>query len=104
MKLETLKDLYIHELKDLYSAENQIIKALPKMVKAATNKQLAAGFEEHLEQTKQHAARLEKRGEFPARVQLGPGRVAWREDEIEQWEQNRPRGPLPFRGHRRARG
>ena len=60
MKLETLKDLYIHELKDLYSAENQIIKALPKMVEASTNEQLAAGFEEHLKQTKQHAARLEK--------------------------------------------
>ncbi len=60
MKLETLKDLYIHELKDLYSAEKQIIKALPKMVKAATNKQLATGFEEHLEQTKEHVARLEK--------------------------------------------
>jgi ferritin-like metal-binding protein YciE len=60
MELETLKDLYIHELKDLYSAEKQIIKALPKMVKAATNKQLAAGFKGHLEQTKEHAARLEK--------------------------------------------
>ena len=59
MKLETLKDLYIHELKDLYSAEEQIIKALPKMVKAATNRQLAAGFEEHFEQTKEDAARLE---------------------------------------------
>ena len=60
MKLETLKDLYIQELKDLYSAENQIIKALPKMVKAATNKQLAVGFKEHFEQTKEHVARLEK--------------------------------------------
>ena len=60
MKLETLKDLYIQELKDLYSAEKQIIKALPKMVKAATNKELATGFEEHLEQTKEHVARLEK--------------------------------------------
>src|SRR5690349_19625388 len=60
MKLETLKDLYIHELKDLYSAEKQIIKTLPKMVKAATNKQLAAGFEKHFEQTKEHVARLEK--------------------------------------------
>ena len=58
MKLETLKDLYILELKDLYSAEKQIIKALPKMAKAANNKQLAAGFEEHFEQTKEHAARL----------------------------------------------
>ena len=60
MKLERLKDLYIHELKDLYSAEKQIIKALPKMVKATTNKELAAGFKEHFEQTKEHAARLEK--------------------------------------------
>ena len=60
MKLETLKDLYIQELKDLYSAEKQIIKALPKMTKGATNKQLAAGFEEHFKQTKEHATRLEK--------------------------------------------
>ena len=60
MKLETLKDLYIHELKDLYSAEKQLIKALPKMARAATNKQLATGFEEHLDQTKKHVARLER--------------------------------------------
>ncbi len=60
MELETLKDLYIHELKDLYSAENQIIKALPKMAKAATNPQLADGFKQHLEQTKEHATRLEQ--------------------------------------------
>jgi ferritin-like metal-binding protein YciE len=60
MELETLKDLYIHELKDLYSAENQLIKALPKMAKAATNPKLADGFKKHLEETKEHAARLEK--------------------------------------------
>jgi ferritin-like metal-binding protein YciE len=60
MELETLKDLFIHELKDLYSAENQLIKALPKMAKAATNKQLAAGFKSHLAQTKEHAKRLER--------------------------------------------
>lgn len=60
MQLNTLKDLYIHELKDLYSAEKQILQALPKMVKAATNEQLAGGFKEHLEQTKEHAVRLEK--------------------------------------------
>jgi ferritin-like metal-binding protein YciE len=59
MELSTLKDLYIQELKDLYSAETQIIKALPKMAKAASNKQLAAGFKEHLEQTKEQAVRLE---------------------------------------------
>jgi ferritin-like metal-binding protein YciE len=60
MQLETLQDLYIHELKDLYSAEKQLIRALPKMAKAAKNQQLAAGFQEHLEQTKEHAARIEK--------------------------------------------
>lgn len=60
MELATLKDLYIHELKDLYSAENQLIKALPKMAKAAKNRQLAAGFTQHLEQTKKHAQRLEQ--------------------------------------------
>jgi ferritin-like metal-binding protein YciE len=60
MELQTLTDLYIHELKDLYSAEQQLVKALPKMAKAAVNKELAAGFEEHLEQTKGHAQRLEE--------------------------------------------
>ena len=60
MELETLKDLYIHELKDLHSAEKQLVKALPKMAKAASNEDLAAGFEEHLEQTEEHVARLEK--------------------------------------------
>jgi ferritin-like metal-binding protein YciE len=60
MELETLKDLYVHELKDLYSAENQLIKALPKMAKAAKNRQLASGFNQHLEQTKRHAKRLEQ--------------------------------------------
>ncbi len=60
MELETLKDLYVHELKDLYSAENQLIKALPKMAKAAKNRQLSAAFNQHLEQTKRHAKRLEQ--------------------------------------------
>jgi ferritin-like metal-binding protein YciE len=60
MELETLHDLYIHELKDLYSAETQIIKALPKMAKAATNPKLVAGFKTHLAETKEHATRLEK--------------------------------------------
>ena len=59
MANETLKDLYIDELKDLYSAENQLVKALPKMAKAATSPDLRAGFEDHLEQTKNHVQRLE---------------------------------------------
>jgi len=60
MKLNTLADLLHHELKDLYSAENQLVKALPKMAKAAANAQLKAGFEEHLEQTKGHVERLDQ--------------------------------------------
>lgn len=60
MELTSLKDLYILELKDLYSAEKQIIKALPKMAKAADNKDLAAAFLAHLEETREHAVRLEK--------------------------------------------
>lgn len=60
MKLATLKDLYTEELKDLYSAESQILKALPQMVKAATSPKLKAGFEEHLDQTKEHVSRLEQ--------------------------------------------
>ena len=60
MELETLKDLYIHELKDLHSAEKQLTRALPKMAKAATNEHLAKGFKEHLEQTEEHVNRLEQ--------------------------------------------
>jgi ferritin-like metal-binding protein YciE len=60
MELNALQDLYIKELKDLFSAEKQIIKALPKMAKAATHRQLAAAFNAHLTQTKRQAERLEK--------------------------------------------
>jgi ferritin-like metal-binding protein YciE len=56
----SLKDLLIDELKDLYSAEQQLVKALPKMAKAASNPKLKNGFNEHLEQTKGHVARLEE--------------------------------------------
>ena len=57
---EGLRELYVDELKDLYSAENQLVKALPKMAKAASSDELRQGFEEHLEQTKGHVQRLEK--------------------------------------------
>jgi ferritin-like metal-binding protein YciE len=60
MKLQTLKDLYLRELKGLYSAETQIIEALPKMIQATSNAQLVVAFQEHLEQTREQAARLEK--------------------------------------------
>jgi ferritin-like metal-binding protein YciE len=60
MKVNRLKHLYVEELKDLYSAENQLVKALPKMAKAATSEELRAAFEGHLDQTKEHVVRLEK--------------------------------------------
>jgi ferritin-like metal-binding protein YciE len=57
---EGLKELYIDELKDIYNAENQLVKALPKMAKAASSDELRKGFEEHLEQTKGQVQRLEQ--------------------------------------------
>jgi ferritin-like metal-binding protein YciE len=60
VEMESLKDLMIDELKDLYSAENQILKALPKMIKKATSAKLKSGFEKHLKETEGHVQRLEK--------------------------------------------
>jgi ferritin-like metal-binding protein YciE len=60
MKLNNLTDLYLVELKDLYSAETQLIRALPKMAKAATSPSLREAFEEHLSATEQHRDRLEQ--------------------------------------------
>jgi ferritin-like metal-binding protein YciE len=60
MPKENLKKLYVGELKDLFSAENQLLKALPKMAKAASSDKLRTGFEKHLEQTKVHVQRLEE--------------------------------------------
>lgn len=60
MKLNSLKDLYISELRDLFSAENQIIEALPKMAEAATKPDLKSAFQEHLNVTKRQKERLQK--------------------------------------------
>ena len=59
MSLETLQDLLVHELKDLYSAERQLIQALPKMAKAATSDELRTAFENHLAQTQEQVVRIE---------------------------------------------
>ncbi len=59
MALKSLHDLFVNELKDLYSAENQLVKALPKMAKAANSPELRTAFEEHLEVTKMQVERLE---------------------------------------------
>ena len=60
MPNQGLKDLYIDELKDLYNAETQLVKALPKLARAAASDELRQGFQEHLEQTKGHVQRLEQ--------------------------------------------
>lgn len=60
MQMSNLQELYVDELKDLYNAENQILKALPKMAKAASSPDLQDAFEEHLEQTRQQVQRLEQ--------------------------------------------
>jgi len=60
MRKDSLRQLYIDELKDLYSAETQLVKALPKMAKASSNAELRQAFEEHLRQTSEQVSRLEQ--------------------------------------------
>jgi ferritin-like metal-binding protein YciE len=71
MKMESLQDLYISELSDLYSAERQIVKALPKMIDKTESAELRQALEDHLEETKGHVERLEQvfemHGEGPKR-------------------------------------
>lgn len=72
MKLDTLKQLFVHEISDLYDAEEQLVKALPKMAKAATSPELQRAFDGHLSQTKDQLKRLdlvfEYLGEKPKRI------------------------------------
>jgi ferritin-like metal-binding protein YciE len=58
--MKDLRELFIDELADVYSAEQQLVKALPKMAKAATSDELREGFEQHLEQTQEHVSRVEQ--------------------------------------------
>jgi ferritin-like metal-binding protein YciE len=60
MTLDSLKKLYVHELKDLYSAENQILEALPAMIQSASDSGLAAALEHHLQETLKQVERLER--------------------------------------------
>jgi ferritin-like metal-binding protein YciE len=60
VQLNTLEELYVNELKDLYNAENQILKALPKLIKAASHAQLKEAFRTHERQTREHVARLDR--------------------------------------------
>lgn len=61
--IASLRDLLVEEIKDLYSAENQLLKALPKMAKAASNAELKAGFTAHFAQTREHVSRLQQAAE-----------------------------------------
>jgi ferritin-like metal-binding protein YciE len=72
MKMKSLEDLFLHELRDLYSAEKQLLKALPKMAKAASHDSLKAAFEDHLSETEGQVERLEEIFELigkPARAE-----------------------------------
>ena len=60
MKLDTLKKLYVEELRDVYNAEQQLVKALPKMAKAASSDELREALEMHLDETKGHVERLDQ--------------------------------------------
>jgi ferritin-like metal-binding protein YciE len=60
MSENTLRELFVDELRDLYDAENRLVKALPKLAKAANLEDLRSGFETHLEQTKEHVERLKQ--------------------------------------------
>lgn len=76
MALDTLEDLFLHELRDLYSAEKQLLKALPKMAKAAASANLKQGFEQHLLQTEIQVERLEQIFEQLGKAPRGPKCVA----------------------------
>jgi len=59
MQLQSLQDLFEHEISDLYSAEQQLVEALPKLAQAASNNELRKAFEHHLQETRDHVRRLE---------------------------------------------
>jgi len=71
MKMKSLEDLYVDQLKDLHNAEKQLVQALPKLAKAATSAELQQGFEEHLAQTRMHVDRLDR---IFSRLGASPGR------------------------------
>ncbi len=60
MKLDSLEDVLVHQLNDLYSAEDQLVEALPKMAQAASNDELKKAFEHHLEETRDHRDRIQE--------------------------------------------
>ncbi len=71
-KIRNLRELLIHELQDLYSAETQLVDALPEMAEAATAEDLKAAFDEHLDETEQHVVRIERVMEILGASPKGP--------------------------------
>jgi len=87
MKLMMLDDLFVEEMQDLYSAENQLVQALPKIAKAASSPELRRAFEAHLEQTKGHVRRIEEifsnvEGSPKGKKMRGHGRAAQRRQRV----------------------
>jgi ferritin-like metal-binding protein YciE len=84
MQIETMQELYVDVLQDLYDAEQQILKALPKMAKAANSEELRDGFQEHLAQTQIHVERLdqvfEQMGETAKRKKCKAIEGCWRKE------------------------
>ena len=78
-ELTTIKDLLEDELKDLYSAENQLTKAIPKMAKGSNNKELASAFEAHLKETQGQITRLEEVAKLLDTTLTGKSATGWRE-------------------------
>ena len=78
MQMDTLRELYIAELKDLYSAEKQLVAALPKMAKCASNPELRRAFENHLAETEGHVERLEQSSRRSSPVPAGRSAKGWR--------------------------
>jgi ferritin-like metal-binding protein YciE len=60
MQLQSLNDVFSHELEDLYSAESQLVEALPKMAQAASHEELREAFQQHLDETREHVRRLDE--------------------------------------------
>src|ERR1700737_3933204 len=89
MPNDELKELYIDELRDLYNAENQLVKALPKMAKAASSDELRQGFEEHLEQTKANTQGWEKFFRLWVRAPKGRSAREWKglsRRDLKRWK------------------
>ena len=84
MQIETMQELYLDVLKDLYDAERQILKALPKMAKAAKSEELRDGFQEHLTQSQTHVERLEQvfeqMGKQPSESSAKQSRDCWKKE------------------------